>query len=306
MGTKLRDVILLLAVVALVVVAFLPSSGEDEPAPTDGPGETDAGEDQSGEEEPKQVTDPSSGAAPPLADVPHALMPIVSGSSWTYRVNGPPHLAPADTWTLSIESEPTEGEPGVIEVGFGDAREQRSLWIEDGKLRTDGLPLVEPMEFLGNRPNTVGGSLLASSASMIIGAVWTHEYGREVVHKITDDRGKTHERKATAQQKDRAIVKEVHEVDVPAGRFDARRIEWIGRVAISVGKRPVLDGLTSEPFRNETTWFAPGIGMVKRRVAYGDSMRDSVTFNLVRYVRPEIRGGGPGPTVARDGGIDGP
>jgi hypothetical protein len=297
MGTKLRDVILLLAVVALVVVAFLPTDGEDEPAPgpapAGGPSEVEANEDDSAPAERDSAAKPSSGVAAPLTDVPHALMPIVPGSSWTYRVAGPPHLTPADSWTMSIETAPADGEPGAIEVGFGDARERRSIWLEGGALRTDALPLVEPMEFLGNRPERVLGSLLPSPAAVVVGAAWTAEYERKVLHKITDDRGKTHERKALARQKDRAIAQDVHEVDVPAGRFDARRIEWMGRVSISVGKRPVLDGLTSEPFRSETTWFAPGIGMVKRRVAYGDSMKDSVTFNLVRYERP-------------DGGMDGP
>ena len=290
MGTKLRVVILLLAVVALVVLAFLPSGGEDapepEPSPTEGAGEDGAPQDETETVDSDSAAKPSSGAAAPLTDVPHALMPVVAGSSWTYRVAGPPHLASADTWTMSIKTAPTDVEPGVLEVGFGDAREQRSIWLEDGKLRTDGLPFVEPMEFMGNRPEKVAGSLLPSPASLIAGAVWVHEYERKVIHEITDDRGKTHERKAVANQTDRATAQEVHEVDVPAGRFDARRIEWIGRVAISVGKRPVLDGLTSEPYRSETTWFAPGIGLVRRRVAYGDSMKDSVTFNLLRYERP--------------------
>ncbi|MBW2276771.1 MAG: hypothetical protein JRF63_04720 [Deltaproteobacteria bacterium] len=290
MGTKLRDVILLLAVVALVVLAFLPSGDKDEPepetAPTVAPDDADAPGPEIAVEDQVSEQRLESGSAPPATDLPHVLFPIVAGSLWVYRVSGPDHLVPSDTWTLSIESVPVDGEPGVVSVGFGDTREQRPIWLDDGKLRMDGLPLVEPMEFLGNLPEIVSGSLLPSAGSIVIGAVWTQDYERKVVHKITDARGKPHDRKAVARQKDRAIAKEIHEVDVPAGRFDARRIEWIGRVSISVGGRPVLDGLTSEPYRYETTWFTAGIGMVRRRVSYGDSMKDSVTFNLVRYERP--------------------
>jgi hypothetical protein len=290
MGTKLRDVILLLAVVALVVVAFLPGAddeGADEPALADA-ADHDAGPGQPPvvETEPERPT--TGTAAAPAVDVPHELMPLVAGSTWTYRVSGPAHLASGDSWTMSLRSAPSDGEPGVVEVGFGDAREERSIWLVDGAVRLDALPLVEPMEFLGNRPDEVSGTFLPSPASIVTGAVWSQGYLRKVSHRISDDRGKVHERKAVARQKDRAIVKELHEVDVPAGRFDARRIEWIGRVSISVGKRPVLDGLTSAPFRNETTWFTSGIGMVRRRISYGDSMKDSVTFNLIRYERPEI------------------
>jgi len=290
MGTKVRDVILLLAVVALVVLAFLPSGGEDQPERSDDPAEDRAAGESSEVEIPIPDTGEKrkvvSGAAPPATDTPHELFPLVVGSKWIYRVSGPEHLVSSDTWTLAIDALPGEEEPGSISVGFGDEREQRPFWLEDGQLRMDGLPFVEPLEFRGNRPEEVSGSLLPSAGSMVVGAVWTHEYERKVMHEITDARGKTHERKAVARQKDRAIAKEVHSVDVPAGRFDARRVEWIGRVAISVGKRPVLDGLTSEPYRHETTWFTTGIGMVRRRVAYGDSMKDSVTFNLVRYERP--------------------
>lgn len=289
MGTKPRDVILLLAIVALVVLAFIPT-GDDEstPAPTasDRVPEEVPPAYAANEREPDRVPPTTARAAPPLVGVPHELFPIVPGSRWTYRVAGPAHLAPADTWTLEIRSAPADGEPGVVEVGFGDAREQRSLWLEDGALRLDGLPCVEPMEFFGNRAREIRGSLLPPMSSIVIGAVWHQEYERQVTHEIRDERGRVHARKALAVQRDRAIAKEIHEVDVPAGRFDSRRIEWIGRVSISVGKRPVLDGLTSEPYRSETTWFAPGVGLVRRRVAYGESMKNSVTFNLVEYHRP--------------------
>lgn len=289
MGTKLRDVLLLLAIAALVVLAFVPTGGDDdpEPAPSEPVPEEAPPPDGVGEREPDPTPAAPARAAPPLVGVPHELFPVVAGSRWTYRVTGPEHLVPADTWTLEIASTPADGKPGVVEVGFGDAREQRSLWLEDGALRLDGLPCVEPMEFLGNGAEEVSGSLLPPVSAIVVGAVWSQEYKRRVIHEIRDDRGQVHARKAIAVQRDRAIAKEVHEVDVPAGRFDARRIEWIGRVSISIGKRPVLDALTSEPYRSETTWFAPGVGLVRRRVAYGESMRNAVTFNLTEYHRPE-------------------
>jgi len=308
MGTKTRDVILLLAVVALVVLAFLPGGDREggHEKTTGDPDEADAGEDAPLVADDDRDRQAGRGTAPPLEGVPHRLMPIVAGSSWSYRVSGPPRLAPSDSWTMTIETLPEGDQPGTVAVGFGDAREARPYWLDGGAVRLDGLPLVEPLEFLGNRPAKISGSLLPPQATIVTGAVWAQEFERNVTHAITDERGKRHERKAIARQRDRAVAREIHEVDVPAGRFDARRIEWTGRVSVFFGKRPVLDGLTSEPFRSETTWFAAGIGMVRRSVSFGGSMRDSVTFNLVRYERPEA-GGQPSRTgAARDGGTDGP
>jgi hypothetical protein len=292
MGFNPRDVILIAAILALAAAAFWPT-GEDAPtAPTPAPVVEPAGD--TGEEEPAGAEPGASpwgegttaGAAEPLEGVSHELFPIVAGSRWVYQVSGPKHLAPDETWTLAIVSEPSADEPGAIEVGFGEALERRSLWLEEGVLRLDGLPCVEPLQFRGDRPHKVGGSFLPALKSIVAGAVWSHEYRRKVEHELRDDRGRTHRRKAAAVQRDRATMKDVHEVSVPAGRFDSHRIEWSGRITLTVGKRPILDALTAEPFRAETTWFARGVGLVRRRVSYAGSVEDTVTFNLVRYERP--------------------
>jgi hypothetical protein len=294
MGGKARDVFLIVAILALVALAFWPS-GEDEPRSAPPPAADDPADPVDDRDPvPPRVTPPAadagtmkSGAAQPLLDVPHQLLPVVAGSRWVYQVSGPKHLAPEPTWTLVIDRPPTVDEPGKIRVGFGETLEERDLWLDDGALRLDGLPCVEPLEYIGNRPRKVSGVLLPARSAIIAGATWTVVYERKVTHAMRDDRGRVIERKATAVQRDRATMKEIHEVSVPAGRFDALRIEWSGRVEVKVGKRPVLDGLTLEPFRAETTWFAPGIGLVRRRVSYTGSVKDSVTFNLLRYERPE-------------------
>ncbi len=288
MSSRTRDVLLLVVAVALVAAALLPT-GEEEDL-KDG----DSTLPEAHTETDSDPVEPSTakgrirpGAAKPAQGVDHLFWPLVEGSEWIYRVEGPDDLNLAETWSMKVTRVPADEEPGEIEMGFGEEMVAYGVWKDGESIRLDGLPFVEPLQFRGNRPTAVDGSFLPFSSAMIESAVWKHIYKRDVVHKSPDKHGVIHMQKAGGEQTDRAIVGEMEVIIVAAGRFEALRIDWLGRLELRADGRTVLAGLTTEPFRFETTWMAKGIGIVRRRVEYPAPNENKViTFDLVRYDRP--------------------
>jgi hypothetical protein len=288
MSSKVRDVLLLVAVVALVVAALFPNGNGENPKDEDSTQPSALRESDSDPTETSTSRERiQPGAAKPATGVDHLFLPLVKGSEWIYRVEGPDDLNLAKTWSMKITRVPTDEEPGEIEMGFGKEMVAYGVWKEGASIRMDGLPFVEPLQFRGNRPTAVDGSFLPFSSAMIEGAVWKHIYMRNVVHESPDKHGKIHMQKAGGEQVDRAMAGNMEVVIVAAGRFDALRIDWLGRLDLRAGERTVLAGLTTEPFRFETTWMAKGIGIVRRRVSYPTPKEEKViTFDLIRYDRP--------------------
>jgi hypothetical protein len=289
---KSRDIILLVIVGLLAVLALLPDRESSN--------ETEIGTTQSEKgvlanrallnsklEPDTTIFGIEPGAAEPTQDIPHEYMPLVPGSSWVYRVSGPKNFALGDTWAMKIVSSPREGEPGIVQVGFDDKKETANVWLDGAALRFDGLPFNEPVEFLGNRPTATTGEFLPAGERIGPGAVWIHETRRDVTYQYRDERGKPTDLKAQAKQKDRALAQEFETITVPAGNFSGWRVAWISRIEISAKGRPVLKELTLEPFRKETMWLVSGIGVVKRKIDYTGYRGAQISFDLIRYDRPE-------------------
>ncbi len=288
MSSKARDILLLVVAVALVVAALLPTGEKEDPREEDStPPFADSEPDPDPAEPSTTKVQIRPGAAKPAQGVDHLFLPLVKGSMWIYRVEGPDDLNLAETWSMKVTRVPTDEEPGEIEAGFGEEMMAYGMWKKGESVRLDGLPFVEPLQFRGNRPTAVNGSFLPFSSAMIEGAVWKHIYKRDVVHESPDKHGVIHMQKASGEQADRAMVGEMEVIIVAAGRFETKRIDWLGRLELRAGGRTVLAGLTTEPFRFETTWMAKGIGIVRRRVEYPTPNGSKViTFDLVRYDRP--------------------
>jgi hypothetical protein len=89
-------------------------------------------------------------------------------------------------------------------------------------------------------------------------------------------------------QTDRAQAKHAERIATPLGIFDTRKVIWLSRVKIKVKGRPLLEKLTSEPYRRETMWIAAGYGIIRRKIEYlGDKQsKKSVLFDLIKYNRP--------------------
>ena len=288
MSSRARDILLLVVAVALVAAALLPT-GEEEDLKDEDSTQTEArGEPDLSSAEPLTVNKQiRPGAAKPAKGVEHLFWPLVEGSEWIYQVEGPDDLNLAKTWSMKITRVPADEKPGEIEMGFGEEMVAYGVWKEGESISLEGLPFVEPLQFRGDRPTAVDGSFLPFSSAMIEGAVWKHIYKRDVVHESPDKHGVIHMQKAVGEQVDRAMAGVMEVVIVAAGRFDALRIDWLGRLELRAGARTVLAGLTTEPFRFETTWMAKGIGIVRRRVEYPTPNENKViTFDLIRYDRP--------------------
>jgi hypothetical protein len=210
------------------------------------------------------------------------LFPLVPGMAWTYRVTGPDKVVPSANWVQRVVSEPEGDSPGIVEVGFEGKRTIARLYENRGALLFDGLPFTEPLEIGGAAPAAMRGELFPQAVRVLEGAVWSMISTRQILHKHRDKEGNVKQQTAVARQKDRAQVKRFETVVVPAGRFGAHRIDWLSRVDIKADGRPVLEELTTEPYRRERMWVAPGFGIVKRVINYlrGGRIRETIIFEL--------------------------
>ena len=119
-------------------------------------------------------------------------------------------------------------------------------------------------------------------ARFIDGAVWELRSEREVAYQIADKSGLAKTRTGHAKERHRALARKLETITVPAGRFDARRVDWISRIEIRTDDRPVLMPLTTAPYRKETMWVMPGIGIVKREISFLEGQgKGTVVFELV-------------------------
>ncbi len=292
---KSRDIILLIAAGLLIALALLPEGerSSDSAKTDDGAFDDLAGGGESGEEgddgaSASSFGTPGTRAAEPLPSIPHEYLPLVPGSAWVYRVRGPEKFVPDETWTLRLLSAPRGEEPGEVEVGFGTKLARAKIWHDSDVLRFGGLPLVEPVEFIGNRPTDVAGEFLPIAERILQGAVWTQDSERDVMYTYRDKRGKVHRVEAHAKQRDRALVEDFENITLPVGMYRACRVFWLSRIEIKAKGRPVLQDLTSEPFRREKMWIVSGIGIVRRRVEYPGYRAAQIAFDLVSYDRPEV------------------
>ncbi|MCP4599748.1 MAG: hypothetical protein GY847_04280 [Proteobacteria bacterium] len=219
--------------------------------------------------------------------VEHPLLPLIQGSTWLYSVSGHQRLIPGEKWTMKVAKVPSDDEPGLLEVGFDDDKSLINVWLDKGTVRIDNLPFVEPLEFFGNRPASVDGEFLPVASRIIKDAVWTHEYKRNVLYKYRNKAGKLQEILAQARQRDRARETGLSQVIVPAGRFTAYCVSWLSRIQIRAEERLVLKRLTSEPYRRETMWLAPDMGIIRRKIEYLGEETKSIYFDLISYMRPK-------------------
>jgi hypothetical protein len=222
----------------------------------------------------------------PALNVLHRFLPLIAETKWVYWVSGHEDLVSGQKWTMEVITAPDENGHGVLEVGFKDQLARADVWLENGSLKIDGLPFVEPEPFLGNRPQEIVGEFLPVADRLIEDAVWTQQYQREVIHGFYNKDGRLVKALATVVQKDRAHAAGLEDVLTHAGMFKAVRVSWFSRVEMKIKGRPVLERLTTEPYRKETMWLAPGYGIVRREIEYVGDETKSVIFNLVEYTRP--------------------
>jgi hypothetical protein len=321
-SNRFRDGVLILGVLVLVALAFIPegkdrAAGDPSSPHTTQPASTDDADSEHGDliYKAKKAVDKTNryysdlenkvkrsdvfktGAeakAPgklfnrisPAMQVPHRFLPLIPESKWVYWVSGHEDLVSEQKWTMEVVTAPDEKGQGVLEVGFEDHRSRADVWLANGSIKIDGLPFVEPERFLGNRSEKVIGEFLPLADRIIDDAVWIHQYQREAIYDYYNRKGRPVKALATVLQKDRAKASGLEKILTRAGTFQALRVLWLSRVEITVKGRPVLEKLTTEPYRKEIMWLAPGYGIVRREIEYIGDETKKVTFDLVDYSRP--------------------
>ncbi|MCP4599750.1 MAG: hypothetical protein GY847_04290 [Proteobacteria bacterium] len=295
---KKRDAILLIVAGLLIVLALFPTGESDSESEDTIPAETTDSKSGNDENDGREVSEigaeseSSSGQAStsePIKNVPHEYLPLIPGSTWVYHVRGLDRFVPNKTWTMKILSVPSGEEPGQVEVGFGNDKSIAHVWMDDESIRFDGLALIEPVEFLGNQPTGAIGEFFPMPKQIVQGAIWTQDLERDVIYQYRDKRGKQHKVPARAKQRERAHVQDLEVISVPIGMHQAYQISWLSRIEITAKGRPVLEELTSEPYRREEMWVVSGIGIVRRRIEYPGYRAARISFELMSYERPDTR-----------------
>lgn len=214
--------------------------------------------------------DTASDALPivPEGEVGDAAVPLFIGALWRYRSADSREPNTPRTWLFTVNRAPDAATPGISSAGFEGKSEVASIVDRDGDLRLDGLGFFAPPVFTDVPPVQVEGETLPRNLRIVEGAVWELRIRRKVTYQIATPKGETKERKGEATERHRALAGKLETVTVPKGKFNARRIDWLSRLELKTEGRPVLMPLTTEPYRKETMWVVPGIGIVKRSISF--------------------------------------
>jgi hypothetical protein len=209
-------------------------------------------------------------------------MPLFIGAEWKYRVTDSREAGMPRTYLLKLDKAPDNGTVGMLSAGFDGAVHSYPVRDRDGDQRIDGLGYLSPPMFGDGKNAEVEGETLPRRTRFIEGAAWELRSRRPVTYELADKHGLAKPHTGIAEERHRALAGKIESIAVPAGKFDARRVDWISRIEIRTDNRPVLMPLTAEPYRKETMWVVPGIGIIKREISFltGQGV-GKVVFELV-------------------------
>ncbi|MBN2341792.1 MAG: hypothetical protein JXX29_10720 [Deltaproteobacteria bacterium] len=282
-----RDTILVLVAVGLLVAVLWPAA---ETAPSfDAVVDTDTSS-SGGHMTSSAELNPTEQIAP-MMNVPHRLFPMVEGGHWRYLVSGTRELIPEPLWNIVLIKAPTASSAGEVQMGFGETLVSKKIWLTDGAVQIEDLPFSAPRRFWGAEIVDREGTWIPELKYVIEDAVWQYKQTRNLTYRTRGKNNQIVEEPAVGVQTDRAQIKVKEKVIVPAGVFDSYHVQWTSRMEIITRKkrRKVLDELSIEPYKKESTWFAPGIGMVRRRVTYSSNNKEDIIFDLVSFTRPNMQ-----------------
>ena len=213
-----------------------------------------------------------------------ALLPLFPGAKWQYRLARNADPGKAETWVFTVDRPPSEGAEGISSAGPPEKLRSYPLISNGGDLRLDGLGFLAPHAYLESSVVRVEGEALPGAKRFFEGALWELRVQREVTYRsAANKRGILSDRRGLAEEHHRALAGELETVRVPAGTFRARRVSWTSRVNLRTDGRPVLMPLTSAPYRTETMWVTPCVGIVKRRITF---VLENETVLLELYTSP--------------------
>lgn len=203
------------------------------------------------------------------------LYPVVTGASWTYAVTGLSN----DTYTHSITEVRADG--FTDQDTFGSGVTHTGEWKCDNGALIALSPLTGPSSAItaNNMTATFKTSNMTGvtlPASVKPGDTWSQDFTIEGTQSIN---GQDVAAKGTVTFACTAGSNE--SVTVAAGTFDAMHVDCKINLAITVtmGGLPIPTSFSGDT----STWFAPGIGMVKMDGAIpnvGGSSLEMTSYNL--------------------------
>lgn len=212
-------------------------------------------------------------AAPNACDNPY--IPIVAGATWNYNLVGPQN----DTFTRSILAVTADGFSEQDVFGVGVTRQ--------GEWKCDGGNLIALTPSGGGSSSVTaeGTSVdfqttalegVTLPASINPGDNWSQSLTLEGAQTIN---GETFP--ARNQTTQNCTAAGVESVTVPAGTFDAMRVEC--KVTIDLALEMAGNPITTNLSLNNTSWYAIKVGLVKT-ISTGSGL-DS-TIELTSYLIP--------------------
>ncbi len=225
----------------------------------------------------------------PVQTTDNTVIPIFLGAVWKYQVEESITPLKKRSWTYRVDRVPDNDIFGISGSGFEDSLETANIVDKQGDLRLDGLGFWEPKEFAGTPAVKIEGETIPRKIRLVEGAVWELRIHREIEYDNVDKKGKQIHSKGLSIEYHRASFAKTESVTTPKGIFDAMRINWLSRVSIETKGRPLFSHLTTAPYRKETMWIVPGIGIVKRHIEHlkdGHSF-ETLTLSLVSGPKTE-------------------
>ncbi|MBI5933630.1 MAG: hypothetical protein HY867_07970 [Chloroflexi bacterium] len=259
----MKRVQLVLSILLLTSLACsLSGAGTPASAPVDGIAPTP---------EPASAPTVAASPTPQPTDCFNAYYPVKAGATWTYQMSG----TSADTFTHSIVSASDKEFTDQDAFGSGTTR--------TGQWRCEGGNLISLTPGGGSAAVVAAGVVfnftvtentgVTVPADMGVGSAWSQDIKFEGKQDVGGIQLDTKNEAATSCT---AIGRE--SVTVPAGTFDALKVECISKITITVaGMAPfVIEGPS-------TAWYAEGIGMVK---TVGSGGGYEATIELTTYQIP--------------------
>ena len=253
----------ILSALSVLILASLACSLFGAPAPTPAPGDNSA--------LPSEPVVEEASPTPQPADCFNAYYPVKEGATWTYQISG----TSTDTFTRSIISA-TDSE-FTDQDAFGSGTTRTGQWrCENGALISltpgGGAAAVSAAGQTMNFTVTANSGITIP-ARMDAGSAWS----QDISFESTQDAGGTQ----VTSQNQAAISCTVigrESVTVPAGTFDALKVECQSKITITIaGMSPIV-------FEGPSiSWYAEGVGMVKN---VGSAAGYETTIELTAYQIP--------------------
>ncbi len=215
---------------------------------------------------------PTATAAVPVAAgaCDNPFFPAVEGRVLTYRNNVPGMGASEFSHTFSDVTANSFN----LNIGVGDGESVVQKWTcsADGLLSPEMAQMPGMAEGMTFNYIEASGATLPAAGQMTAGHEWTTHY---VVEVAMPDLGQG----AMSMSETVDLVNTVageESVTVPAGTFDAVRVDTAGTIAVSIAGAPA-----SNIEMSMASWYAEGVGLVRQEIGGMLGGEDTIVTELV-------------------------